>query len=312
LVKNLTLINNNVGVYFHNSSGSNVTRSTIINSSDAIIADFGTNNSFFENRLDGGKTGINIRKQNLRAIVSNNNVSNFNYGILSEGNFSNMSFNRINNTRNFGVFFDGFSSFVFSNIIFNSSGTGIFINKNLSIVGRNELNRCNLGIQISGRNVVENNTVINSSVGIVIMQTINSSIRNNSIRFSNIGINLISASTGDVVSGNSILNGSGFFSTGVLSSLSNQSRIENNFISNFSRGIYISQNNRMIRVANNTVRSSASAFLFGTASSTNLGVVVENNDFCGNSVGVKCFESANVSTNRCSVNEGCAGVCRSC
>jgi parallel beta-helix repeat protein len=311
LVKNLTLINNNVGVYFHNSSGSNVTRSTIINSSDAIIADFGTNNSFFENRLDGGKTGINIRKQNLRAMVNNNNVTNFNYGILSEGNFSNMSFNRISKVKDAGFFIDGFNSFVFMNNIFNSS-SGIIVNKNHNSVRFNNVSSSNLGVQVAGRNAIENNLIFNSSTGLIMMLTLNSSVRNNSIRRVNVGISLISTSTNDVIFGNSILDGYGNFSTGISSSLSNQSRVENNLISNFSRGIYISQNNRMIRVANNTVRSSASAFLFGTTSPTNLGVVVENNDFCGNAVGVKCFESANVSTNRCGANDGCGGICRKC
>ncbi len=305
---------NDVGIFVHNCRNVSIFRNTFNNSGDGVfLLDVSEEISLKNNILDGGFNGIFFRNSTSeKALVEQNTLKNFIFSIIVNGNNSRINNNEINNSGQSSIYVGGFFARVTNNKIFNSSGFGIEVHKSFNNISGNSILKSNWGIQLVNNNNVTNNEIANSSTGIVLISSNNSKLANNSLTFCNLGISVLGSAEGDNIIDNLLLNGEGYISTGISVVSSKGTNINGNYVSNFTRGIYVSQNNTFVKILNNHVTSSETGFLYGTKPPTNFGVFVDENRFCGNNFDAKTYENSSIDNNYCTSSEGFEGFCDPC
>ncbi len=313
-----------MAVYLRDSHNTRVSSNTFNNNNNiGILVDPSNNIIISSNTLnDNPNAGIWVNSGCSGTTIEYNGISNTNGpGIILDDSSSNtlIQYNNIADCNDGVNIQPGCTSTdILYNQIIRANSFGIVGHAGDTRIVDNAISDSKWSIQVSGNgNLIYGNSISGSTSSAITMHAnSNSLVERNILNQDNAGIHLAGTNDTVVVRNNTITNGSptsiGYITIAIVSFGSTGTKIEDNKIDNYDRGIHIQQGNTGIKVYDNVVSNCDFGLLYGTTTPTNNGLTMQGNSFCGNAVDARCHESASINNNACGINEGCDGVCDSC
>jgi parallel beta-helix repeat protein len=285
LVKNLELSNTYVGIYLWNTTNATIVENKINNNYIGVYLVHSFSNVISKNNITNNeRCGVLLR-------ASNNNIINQNIfvddGLHVEASYGNIVYDNMVNDKPL-VYLEGVEDVVIEGEV----GQIILVGCNRITVKNLNIFNTSVGIQLINtyNSIISNNNLVTKFRGIFLCQSINNLISQNKITTylsHSSGIVLIYATTGNIITRNSITNtvNGGI---GVLTGYSNNNLISENNITNNAIGIEIAYSDNIEVVSNNVVNNGYGVYIGHASANT-----FYHNNFINNTFQVRVEYGSN-------------------
>jgi parallel beta-helix repeat protein len=330
IINNNIILNNYHGIVSRDSSF-NVYSNNVISDNKAygiVLWDQG-NNKISYNVISKNKDGILVSYANYNKILNNNFNSNKNFGLSVNTNHNTITDNIFSN--------DGLHNGASSNIITNNTVNGkplIYLEK---ITNKTIEEQAGQIILVKCDNITIQNQEINNTYRAIQLLKTNNCIISNCILSDNNNLGIGLERSNNNIFSNNIINSNGWLGIDVyfsnyntftgntfsknrvaglwLKGSSDYNSIENNvFERNLNAGICLSENNNgeediipnNINISNNLFRLNLEKGVTSSLSSRD--VIIVNNTFINNNVGLNLYRSLNISIIKNNFNKNIVGI----